>query len=172
MEHAFGPVLQQQRDTLSRTPARIAILRSEPFHSRALFLGLVGAGAALALGVYTLQSPGSVDKTTAPAGMSFFFGTVLLLASAGDIRMLAHGGIAGRRRIIRHLWRMCYGLFIATGSFFLGQQQVFPASLRGSVFLTVLALLPLPLLIYWFLRVRFSKVYNNRVLAKPVPATT
>jgi hypothetical protein len=40
-------------------------------------------------------------------------------------------------------------LFIATGSFFLGQQQVFPAFLRGSIFLTLAALLPLPLLIYW-----------------------
>jgi hypothetical protein len=103
--------------------------------------------------------------------MSFFFGAILLLAIAGDIRMLARGGISGRRRITRHLWRMCYGLFIATGSFFLGQQQVFPAFLRGSMFLTVPALLPLPLLIYWFLRVRFSKAYKNQLSPNPVPVT-
>jgi hypothetical protein len=60
---------------------------------------------------------------------------------------------------------MCYGLFIATGSFFLGQQQVFPAFLRCSIFLTLAALLPLPLLIYWFLRVRFSKAYKNQLSA-------
>jgi len=54
---------------------------------------------------------------------------------------------------------------------FLGQQQVFPAFLRGSIFLTVLALLPLPLLIYWFLRVRFSKVYKNQLSSIPVPVT-
>jgi hypothetical protein len=103
--------------------------------------------------------------------MSFFFGAVLLLAAAGDIRMLARGGISGRPRITRHLWRMCYGLFIATGSFFLGQQQVFPAFLRGSIFLTLLALLPLPLLIYWFLRVRFGKAYKNQLSPNPVPVT-
>jgi hypothetical protein len=74
--------------------------------------------------------------------------------------MLASGGIAGRQRITRHLWRMCFGLFIATGSFFLGQQQVFPAFLRGSIFLTILALLPFPLMIYWLFRVRFSKAYR------------
>jgi hypothetical protein len=125
----------------------------------ALFIGLAGAVAAIALGVYTLHNPG-VDKTTAPASMSFFFGTILLLATGGDIRMLARGGIWGRQRVTRHLWRMCYGLFIATGSFFLGQQQVFPAFLRGSIFLTVLALLPFPLMIYWLLRVRFSKAYR------------
>jgi hypothetical protein len=137
----------------------------------ALFIGLAGAVAAIALGVYTLHNPDGVDKTTAPAGMSFFFGAILLLATAGDVRMLARGGISGRQRITRHLWRMCYGLFIATGSFFLGQQQVFPAFLRGSVFLTLAAVLPLPLLIYWFLRVRFSKAYQNQLSPNPVPLT-
>ena len=84
--------------------------------------------------------------------------------------MLARGGISGRQRIIRHLWRMCYGLFIATGSFFLGQQQVFPAFLRGSIFLTVLALLPFPLMIYWLFRVRFSKAYRAGPPPMPMPA--
>jgi uncharacterized membrane protein len=50
----------------------------------ALFIGLAGAVAAIALGVYTLHNPGGVDKTTAPAGMSFFFGGILLLVTAGD----------------------------------------------------------------------------------------
>ena len=67
---------------------------------------------------------------------------------------------------------MCYGLFIiATGSFFLGQQQVFPAFLRGSIFLTLAALLPLPLLIYRFLRVRFSEAYKNQLSPNPVTVT-
>jgi uncharacterized membrane protein len=135
----------------------------------ALFIGLAGAGAAIALGAYTLHNPSGVDKTTAPAGMSFFFGAILLLATGGDVRMLARGGISGRQRITRHLWRMCYGLFIATGSFFLGQQQVFPASLRGSIFLTALALLPFPLMIYWLLHVRFSQAYRAGPPAMPTP---
>lgn len=99
--------------------------------------------------------------------MSFFFSFVLLLAAAGDIRMLARGGISGRQRITRHLWRMCFGLFIATGSFFLGQQQVFPAFLRGSILLTVLALVPFPLMIYWLFRVRFSKAYKAQPSLAP-----
>jgi uncharacterized membrane protein len=131
----------------------------------ALLVGLGGAAAVITLGVLTLHHP---DKN-APAGMCFFFGVVLLLAAAGDIRMLARGGIAGRQRITRHLWRMCFGLFIATGSFFLGQQQVFPAFLRGSIFLTILALLPFPLMIYWLIRVRFSKVY--KVQPPPMPVS-
>jgi uncharacterized membrane protein len=134
----------------------------------ALLVGIGGAAAVITLGVLTLHHP---DKN-APVGMCFFFGVVLLLAAAGDIRMLARRGIAGRQRITRHLWRMCFGLFIATGSFFLGQQQVFPAFLRGSIFLTVLALLPFPLMIYWLIRVRFSKAYKVQPPPTPVPVSS
>ncbi|RXH58236.1 hypothetical protein GRAN_1546 [Granulicella sibirica] len=51
------------------------------------------------------------------------------------------------------------GLFIATGSFFLGQPQVFPPALRGSIYLIVPAVLPLPLLVFWLIRVRFGNSY-------------
>jgi hypothetical protein len=34
--------------------------------------------------------------------------------------MLLRGGVVGTQRVARHLWRMCFGLFIAAGSFFLG----------------------------------------------------
>jgi uncharacterized membrane protein len=130
----------------------------------ALLVGAGGAAAIITLGVWTLHHP---DKN-APAAMCFFMAGVLLLAGAGDIRMLVRGGIAGRQRITRHLWRMCFGLFIATGSFFLGQQQVFPAFLRGSIFLTVLALLPFPLMIYWLIRVRFSNAYKVQPQLRPI----
>ena len=94
------------------------------------------------------------------AFMQLFMASVILLAGVGDLRMLVRG-ISGRRRIARHLWRMCFGWFIATGSFFLGQQQVFPAWLRGSPVLLVPALLPLVLLIFWMIRVRFTGVYKK-----------
>ena len=94
------------------------------------------------------------------AGGYFFFGVLALLCAAGDVRMLLRG-LSERQRLLRHLWRMCFGWFIATVSFFLGQQQVFPAWLRGSFFLVALAFLPALLLIFWFVRVRFSQMYQN-----------
>ena len=94
------------------------------------------------------------------AFMQLFMGSIILLAGVGDLRMLLRG-ISGKRRIARHLWRMCFGWFIATGSFFLGQQQVFPVWLRGSPALLVPALLPLVLLIFWMIRVRFTSVYKK-----------
>jgi len=105
--------------------------------------------------------------TGVPLGMYFFLGSVMLLAAAGDIRMLLRGGVSGNKRIVRHLWRMCFGLFIATGSFFLGQQQVFPSRLRGSPLLFIPALLPLALLIFWLFRVWFSSSYRKKIIPAP-----
>jgi hypothetical protein len=97
--------------------------------------------------------------------MDLFLGSVMLLASVGDLRMLLRGSIAGTQRVARHLWRMCFGWFIATGSFFLGQQQVFPAAIRKTNLLIVPAILPLILLVFWLIRVRFTNAYRRRALA-------
>jgi hypothetical protein len=94
------------------------------------------------------------------AGGYFFFGVLAVLCAAGDVRMLLRG-LSERQRLLRHLWRMCFGWFIATVSFFLGQQQVFPRWLRGSPVLVALAFLPLLLLVFWFTRVRTSKTYEK-----------
>jgi len=110
-----------------------------------------------------------------PVGMSFFMGSVMLLAAAGDVRMLVGGGVVGAKRIARHLWRMCFGLFIAAGSFFLGPsnrplrllsaaglgQHLSPALFSTGAYL-VLTLLPLVLLVYWFVRVRFTNSYKGK----------
>lgn len=104
-----------------------------------------------------------------PVGMILFMGSVCLLAAAGDVRMLLRGGVAGVQRISRHLWRMCFGLFIAAGSFFLGGSNrplrllstvgigkyLSPAVFNTPLYL-VLTILPLILLIFWLIRVRFT----------------
>ena len=89
-----------------------------------------------------------------PLGIYFLTAAIPLLAAGGDLRMLVRGGISGTPRIGRHLWRMCYGLFIATGSFFLGKQDLFPAVLRKQYLLVPLAVFPLVFLIYWLVRIR------------------
>jgi len=111
-----------------------------------------------------------VPSEGSPAFMDIFMGSVILLAGLGDLRMLLRG-ISGKRRIARHLWRMCFGWFIATGSFFLGQQQVFPVWLRGSPVLLVPALLPLVLLIFWLIRVRFTSVYKKLSMPRTAYST-
>jgi len=81
-------------------------------------------------------------------------GTVMLLAAMGDLRSIRAGGLRGTQRLSRHLWRMCFGLFIATGSFFLGQMTFVPEPLRFMPLLLVLAFAPILFLCYWMWRVR------------------
>ena len=76
--------------------------------------------------------------------------------------MLARGGVFGTKRVARHLWRMCFSFFIATGSFFIGQPQVFPAFIRKTNLLFVPGILPLGLLIFWLFRVRFIDAYKRK----------
>jgi hypothetical protein len=118
---------------------------------------------------------GASSQDGVPVGMSFFMGSVMLLAAAGDVRMLLRGGLFGAKRIARHLWRMCFGLFIASGSFFLGPSnrplrllsrvglgQHLPAALFSTALYLILTLLPLVLLVFWLVRVRFLSAYKGK----------
>jgi uncharacterized membrane protein len=123
----------------------------------------------LALGSLTILSGYEIVRGRqeaiggAPVGMNFFMGSVMLLSAAGDVRMLVGGGVSGTQRIVRHLWRMCFGLFIAAGSFFLGQgAKVFPSFILRSGVLIIPAVLPLFLLIFWVLRVRITNAFGRR----------
>jgi len=124
-------------------------------------------------GINVLRS-GRTSLDGVPVGMMFFFGSVCLLAAAGDVRMLLHGGICGAKRRTRHLWRMCYGLFIAAGSFFLGGAnrplrllssvgigQHLPQALFNLNLYLILTILPLVLLVFWMIRVRFTNLYRH-----------
>jgi hypothetical protein len=91
-------------------------------------------------------------------------GTVMLLAAIGDLRAIRAGGLQGSRRLARHLWRMCFGLFVATGSFFLGQMNFIPEPVRNVPLLLVLAFAPILFLIYWMWRVRVRGRMSGVVL--------
>jgi len=93
----------------------------------------------------------------------FIFGSIALLFAVGDIRMLARGGVFGAQRLARHLGRMCYALFIATGSLFLARPHLFPVLLRKVGVIFLLGILPLILMIFWLFRVRLNKAYRRPV---------
>jgi hypothetical protein len=102
----------------------------------------------------------------APAGMLFFLSTVIVLAVIGDFRVIRAGGIQGPRRLARHLWRMCFGLFIATGSFFLGQMRFIPKPIRIVPVLYIVAISPLVLFLYWMWRVRLRRNMRGLITAQ------
>ena len=122
----------------------------------ALLFGLAVGVPILTDGLRIIS--GSIPpKAGVPVGMILFLGSVALLAAAGDVRMLVRGGVFGTQRVARHLWRMCFGLFIATGSF-LAQRRVI--AFLGGPKILLLAALPLILMIFWLIRVRFKNAYE------------
>jgi hypothetical protein len=58
---------------------------------------------------------------------------------------------------------MCFALFIASGSFFLGRIRIFPHVVRELYIPFILAFLPLLLMIFWLVRVRATRQYKMRV---------
>jgi hypothetical protein len=116
---------------------------------------LVAASVAVVEITFGIEAATSATglKYDYPPGPYFMLGSVALLATVGDIRMLARGGVSGATRLARHLWRMCFALFIAGGSIFLARQQLFPELMRKTGMLTVLTVFPLILMIYWLVRV-------------------
>lgn len=131
-------------------------------------IGLVFALSITAAGLIFMRmgaaSPsGTVDGSPPPA--FFLFAIAGAFAAAGELHVLLRKQLSNTSRIARHLWRMCFSLFIASGSFFLGQQQVFPKALQGSVLLYVLALAPLPVMLFWLGKVRFDDWRRRRVKA-------
>jgi uncharacterized membrane protein len=147
-------------------------VKTLPGAGRRVDITLMMLAFALAAGEYVrgftaIGRPGN-QIGGVPAGMMFFMATILLLASIGDARMIRAGGIQGTRRIARHLWRMCFGLFIASGSFFLGQMKFIPEPIRNVLLLFVLAVSPLLVLLYWMWRVRLKQNLRG-LMTKKIP---
>jgi hypothetical protein len=133
-------------------------------------VNLVAMLVALVLGVTSIVWGLGGSKDGIPAGMFFLFGAVALMGGISDLRRMRSGELQGPRRIARHLWRMCFALFIASASFFLGQADEFPAALRIPALLAIPAFLPLVLLFYWRRRVRKSEKAAVSSPAAPTPA--
>ena len=93
--------------------------------------------------------------------MLFVFGAIALAAGASDVRVIRSGGLQGTARLARHVWRMCFAVFMASGSFFLGQASKFPERLRVPALLATPVLLPLLAMVYWLWRLRIRKSFRG-----------
>ena len=123
--------------------------------------GLRGrAGVVLtAGGVNAVNSPGlSGGIPLRMIGvMSLILAAVLLLSAIGDARIMRSGMPRGGRRLARHLWRMCFALFIAAGSFFSIRKRVatiFPYPFTAGPMRALPILLLFGAMFYWLWKVR------------------
>jgi uncharacterized membrane protein len=132
----------------------------------------------IAEGVKMSQLPG-----LAPDGVPFrtlgvtsiILASVPLLAAVGDVRIVRSGMPRGGPRLARHLWRMCFALFIAAGSFFSIRERV--AKILPEPFTTgPMRALPILLLFgamfYWLWRVRCRRTLPVFVREDSMPLAT
>jgi hypothetical protein len=126
---------------------------------------------AAALGLSVLMFWGAftgAGSTPVGRGPIFAFAGLSLLAGLLDLNAILRTRLTPVQRIARHLWRMCFAFFIATGSFFLGQQDVLPRAVQGSPLLFVLAFAPFAIMAFWLVRLRFAKAIARLKLRTPV----
>lgn len=143
-------------------------------NAAALTIAVLLAVGAIVGGVRSVNSPGVSDggvPLRTIGVMSFFLATVLILAAAGDMRIVLSGPLRGGPRLARHLWRMCFALFMAAGSFFSIQERV--AKILPEPFTTgPMRALPIGLtfcaMFYWLWKVRGRRTlpgYDSMPLA-------
>jgi hypothetical protein len=126
------------------------------------------ASLAVALGLALLTFVGGVKGVNSPGlssggvpfrtigVMSFILAAVLLLSAAGDVRIMRFGMPRGGPRLARHLWRMCFALFIAAGTFFSIRERVakiLPEPLTTGPMRALPILLLFGAMFYWMWRV-------------------
>jgi hypothetical protein len=131
--------------------------------SMLLPIHVAAGGLALVLGAMALsvKKGGTIHRRS---GLLFVSAMVVMGISAsilgnvgGGVRIMRFGVPRGGPRLARHLWRMCFALFIAAGSFFSIRERV--AKILPQPFTTApMRALPILLLFgamfYWLWRVR------------------
>ncbi len=136
-----------------------------------MIVALLVALFEITVGIIALGKPRGMINGV-PGGMILFMGAIALFAAIGDWRMIRDGGVRGARRLVRHLWRMCFSLFIATGSFFLGQMKFVPQPVRSLPLMFALGLAPLVVLLYWMWRIRLRKSLRGLIVGTRDIATS
>lgn len=120
----------------------------------AFALGLVVLGATFAW-MGSQSETGTVDGSPPQAFILFMVAGTF--AAAGELHVLLRRSIRGAARTARHLWRMCFSMFIASGSLFFGQPQVFPQWFHVTTLPIWLGFAPLIAMVIWLVIVRIPR---------------
>ncbi len=145
--------------------AWVTVMRNERetglFEIGALIASLAVSAGGVIFGLQALNSEdGLMDGFS--SGPYFFFGGLALFTAILDASMLMRRGIAGKQRIARHLWRMCFAFFIAAGSLFTGPgAKAFPEAIRQTGILSAPEPLILLVMLFWLIRVLFTKWWRT-----------
>ncbi len=139
-----------------------ALLTVRPRGRQANRVDVLAMLFAVATGILAFGSAFEMVSRGRPeATPSIIFGIVALLAASGDVRMMRAGGVQGRRRIARHLWRMCFAMWVAAASFFWGPPERVPEVIRIPALQAFAVLLPIFAMSYWLWRLRSRRTFRG-----------
>jgi hypothetical protein len=139
------------------TTVRPVSIWTRRLNALALIVAIALFTAEICMGFKALANPGgTIDG--APYFMVFFIATIMLLAAAGDLRLRRRSSpLPPPARLSRHLWRMCFALFIAAGSFFSIRERVakiLPEPLTTPIVRALPIAVVFLAMFYWLWRVR------------------
>jgi len=146
----------------------LTTVRSTPFASRRLDVATMAMALAIGVGCFALAVI-AIANGGREAGVAyplFLFGGVALMASAADRRILRGEPLRGGPRLARHLWRMCFAMFIASIAFYLGPDRV-PEPFRNPAVRAAGVLVPIAAMSYWLWRLRVRG--TGRIVHVSVP---
>jgi len=163
-ESVIGGVLTIYLVTTSLIAVRPPTVALRRVEIAAMLIAIALLATCVTFGVQALTSPGGT-KGGIPYVVFFMFATVALLGVIGDVRTVRAGVLKGAPRLVRHLWRMCYALWIATASFFLGPRErvakVIPEPLVTPVLLALPVVAVIVVMLYWLWRVRIRRSFRG-----------
>lgn len=142
----------------------VAVLRSEGKTGRIELAAFVfAASAAIAAFYFAIQAVQSGHAML--GGIPYFvFASIIALAAMLDLSVVVRGGIFGKQRIARHLWRMHLGFAAAVGSFFPGQlHRLMPELLNVKPFIVLFTppFAVLGLMFFWLAIVLLTNWFND-----------
>jgi uncharacterized membrane protein len=141
-----------------------ALLTVRPRRQQSQWIDAVAVVLALTVSVLAFKCGFELLSSGRPETVPcFIFGIVGLVAASGDIRVLRARGIQAPRRLARHLWRMCFAMWVAAASFFWGPPGRVPELIRIPALLAVAVLVPLLAMLYWLWRIRSRQRFRGIV---------
>jgi len=140
------------------------IPRARQIETVAMVAALILGVAAISAGIWLAQR----GRIEAPP--VFLFSLIAITAAIGDWRMLRAGELTGKPRIKRHLWRLCFAMWVAAASFFWGPKGRVPEIIYYPALLPIPVLTPIVVMLYWLFRMRGRKQPRGIVTATSIPS--
>jgi hypothetical protein len=138
------------------------IPRARQIETMAMFAGFVLGALAVWAGVWLAQR----GRFEAPP--MFLFAAMAITGAIGDARMLRGPELTGKPRIKRHLWRLCFAMWVAAASFFWGPKRRVPEIIYYPALLPIPVLTPIAAMLYWRWRLRGKKPVRGIQTAVPL----